>query len=437
MVFRGFGRSETGNVRSINQDRYWVNDELGIFVLADGMGGKSDGERASAELVHGVAERAEQLHDLLQEGNPAQDRRHRMRVHDFLTRLVSQINADLYELGDGDMGTTCEVLALSEEAGFVAHVGDSRTYLLRDGRAHQLTEDHTFAEQLRRQREQFGLEDGEIGEEYEHVLTRSVGGEPEVDIDTLFVDVQGGDRFLLCTDGVSDVLEAEHLYDSLDQGDVEALADRVVERALEVGSTDNVTSLVVAVPESAGEIFEPESPVDTLRKVSFLEQVDLFEGLDQHELMKVLRIVYKERYGDGEAIIRRSEDSEEMYMLLEGEVQLEVEGCEVARLEPGAHFGEMALFGSKPRSANAVAQGDVVLLTIPSRQFRTLVERDDVELGNKLLRNLLRHAAARIRQTTSDLLEARTEPEAKADALERAQTLELDASAVSGSGAED
>lgn len=428
MDFQGFGRSETGDVRAVNEDSYWVGEQWGVFVLADGMGGKEEGERASAALVDEVADRAEQLCELLDEDDPARDHRHRMRVHDYLRRIIGQINSELYDQGGGEMGTTCELLALSGESGFVAHVGDSRTYLLRNERAHQLTDDHTFAEQLRRQREEFGLRsDRRIETQYEHVLTRSVGGKPEIDIDTLFVDVQPGDRFLLCSDGVTDVLESEQLFDAMGSGEVEEFADRVVTRALEVGSTDNATSLVVAVSDAADErAFDEDSPVDTLRKISFLEQVELFEGLDERELMKILRVVYKRRYSDGETIIERNDEAEQLFMLLEGHVELEIEGHEVARLSPGAHFGEMALFGSAPRSANAIADGDVVLLAVPAGQFRRLVEREDIQLGNKLLRNLLQHAAARIRETTLELLDARGRPEDKAKALGTAHTLELD-----------
>lgn len=410
-----------------------------MFVLADGMGGTSDGDRASTAVVEGIASRADQLYDLLAEGEPARDRRHRVRVQDFLRQIVGQINADLYEKGGGDMGTTCEFVVLSEDSGFVAHVGDSRTYLLREDQSYQLTEDHTFAEQLRRQRDEAGVDSLEkVGEDFEHVLTRSVGGEPEIDIDTLFVDVQPGDRFVLCTDGVSDVLRADHLQDSVRAGGLEESADRLVERALQAGSSDNVTAVVTAVSETAeGERFEGESPVDTFRKVSFLEEIDLFRDLGERDLMKILRIVYKRRFGDGETIIRRNDEAGEMFMLLEGNVMLEIEGHEVARLGPGAHFGEMALFGAQPRSANAIADGDVVLLAVPSNQFRRLVESEDVQLGNKLLQNLLQHAATRIRETTLELLESRSTAEEKSQAIGTAHTLEMEATEGGDASAEE
>lgn len=432
MSFRGWVSSEAGNQRESNQDAYLLEPERGVFAVADGMGGKAQGGRASLEVVERFEAQLEELDELLRRSDPASDRRHRAQVHDFLVQRLRKINRELYDESGGEMGTTCDVLVLSGGAGFVAHVGDSRVYLLRDGEIHQITDDHTFAEKVRREQRLRGKEEKSppLRRRYEHVLTRSIGGAPEVDVDTLFVDVQPGDRFLLCSDGVTGVLSDEKLLEVGQSSASENVSEALVETALEEGSTDNVTAIVVSVPEGAAREFGGETPVETLRKVSFLQQLDLFEELESQELMKVIRIVYKEEHRAGETIIEQGATPDRMYMILEGRVSLRVEGHEVAELVSGAHFGEMALFGEHPRSADVVAVEDVVLLVVPSEQFHQLVEVEDIELGNKILRNLLNRAASRIRETTLALLGAREGPDAKAAAVGRADTLELDSDAI-------
>lgn len=431
MTFRGWVSSKAGNQRESNQDAYLLEPERGVFAVADGMGGKAQGGRASLEVVEKFEAQLEELEELLRRSDPASDRRHRAQVHDFLVQRLRKINRELYDESEGEMGTTCDVLVLYGGAGFVAHVGDSRVYLLRDGEIHQITDDHTFAEKVRREQRLRGEEESpQLRRRYQHVLTRSIGGEPEVDVDTLFVDVQPGDRFLLCSDGVNGVLSDQKLLEVDQSSAPEKVSEALVETALEEGSTDNVTAIVVSVPEGAGREFGGETPVETLRKVSFLQQLDLFEDLESQELMKVLRIVYKEEHRAGETIIEQGTTPARMYMILEGRVSLRVEGHEIAELVTGAHFGEMALFGEHPRSADVVAVEDVVLLVVPSEQFHQLVEVEDIELGNKILRNLLNRAASRIRETTLALLGAREGPDAKAAAVGRADTLELDSDAI-------
>lgn len=402
---RAFAKSETGNIRRDNQDSHLVDEAKGVFSIADGMGGKSGGKEASRTLVDRIAESAADFHKLASTLNPVTDQEHRDRILGALEARLHAVNRELYEAGDGEMGTTCDVVLLSPDAAFIAHVGDSRVYLVRDAAIFRLTEDHTFAEKIRRTRRKIGLETGaDQFVQYEHILTRSIGGDPRVDVDTLFVDLQPGDRFILCSDGVSGPLDDEDLLATSMSCGAGALSDALVESALRNGARDNVTALVVDIPTETEGTFDRARPIDTIRKISFLEQIDLFDGVESHDLLKLLRIVFKREYDDGDVIIREGGLAEQMFMILEGDVSLRVDGEEVARMGPGEHFGEMALFSADERSADAVAEGEVTLLAIASERFRRLVERDDLELGNKLLQNLLKHAARRIRTTTSDML---------------------------------
>ena len=418
MQLQGWMASRSAPAGSLNQHASLLDEEHGLFVVAAGVGREADGERASQMFVEQIQKRTDELVELLGESTAAVDEAHRERVHEYLVRWINQINANIYGAGDGKMRTACDVLVVSANEAFIAHVGNGRSYLFRDGRAQQLTEDHTFERKIRRRQRKMriGVEESVHNpHRYNSVLSRAVGGQPQVDVDTLYIDVRAGDRFLLCTDGVTESFEDEYLLSAQQSLDEQDYAGHLVEEALADGESDRATALYVAAPEGVGQYMDPDLAVETGRGMSFLRQVELFEGLEAPELMKVLRIVYKERFADGETIIERGEDAERMFMILDGEVSLRIDGEEIAQAGPGDHFGELALFSEGDRSADAVAVGEVELLTVPSDQFRTLVEVDELELGNKLFRNLLREAASRIRQTNMKLLAARDGDSTSAD----------------------
>ena len=408
MEFDGWVRSETGDVRWENQDSYLSDPQRGLFLVADGMGGRADGGKASQMVIEEVGRIAEELVERVERANPIVDHHHRRDILQFLGEEIERINAEIFEAADGQMGTTCDLLHLAGEAGFIAHVGDSRIYMIRQGRVVQLTDDHTHAARLEREARRRKTEVSDLRlERYAHVLTRAIGTDPRVDIDTLFIDVRPGDLFVICSDGVSDVIDDNDLLEASRTEEPERLADRLVEEAYRGGSTDNATAVTVSVDGPEPSSFGEGAPVDTIRKVTFLEQVPLFAELNSGELLKLLRIVYRHSVAPGEIIIRRGESADRMFMVLEGEVSLQVDDREIVRLGPGEHFGEMGLFGTDIRTADAVPVEETVLLVVPSEEFRRLVESEDPVMGNKLLSRLLEHAADRLQATTEELLEAR------------------------------
>ena len=410
----GWARSETGHVRADNQDAFAIDEESGLFVIADGIGGKVEGAKASRMFVERLHEDGTRFARLLTSSDPIANDDDRRRIFDFLVRRIDRANREIFERGDGRMGTTCEVLLMGEEVAFVAHVGDSRAYLLRDGEIFQLTSDHTFAEELKRRNRDLERA-GEAAEEdfgrYEHVLTRSIGGEPAVEIDTLFVDLQPGDEFILCSDGVSDIVGPEEMLQASEAREPENLAGHLVEAALDGEAGDNSTAVVVQVPVDEGRSFDAGAPVDTIRKVSFLEEIELFEGLNPPDLLKLLRIVYRRSHEPGDYVIREGEETDELYMILEGAVEVSVDDRAIAHLEPGEHFGELALFGPTERTADARASEESTLLVLPGGQLEGMVDAAEPELGNRLLKNLLAHASRRIRDTTTQMLAAESEAE--------------------------
>ena len=403
MKANAWSRTDLGNVRENNEDAFLVSLDHGVFVVADGVGGSSGGEIASGRLVEHIDGVAAQLAQLAAGGNPMYDRDHRERVFSKLLEEVQRANKIIYEVGKEvdpmrPPATTCDVVLLSEQAAFIAHVGDSRVYLLRGTEIFRITEDHTFAEQLRQ--EQIG--DADVIERYRNVLTRSIGGRPQVDVDALFIDLQAGDHLLLCSDGITDYLSGAELLDFASKQLGPELLDTLVDTAKQRGGKDNITAVLVEIEAVATPTLRDTASFDTLKQVDILGNIALFKGLGVRDLLKIMRVVYEVSLRDGDVLEQPSGDGRCMYIVAEGEVELTLDDTPVARFKKGQHFGEYALVGDEQRETAARCVGDTLLLAVPARRFRAIVT-EDAAVGNTLLWNLLEAATRQIRQLSGEI----------------------------------
>ena len=229
-------RSETGLVRKGNEDSYLVQEPL--FVVADGMGGHIAGDVASSTAVEVITNEAGQADAT----NP-----------ETLAQIVRHANARIFERAEEDnslhgMGTTCTLLMLDDGRAHIAHVGDSRAYLLRNDHFDQVTEDHTLVARM--------VREGRLSEEEAHrhpqrsVITRALGVDDEVDVDVSTVNLEDGDRVLLCSDGLSSMVPDKAIAEVLAaEADPQSAADRLVDLALDAGGEDNVTVVVLYVED--------------------------------------------------------------------------------------------------------------------------------------------------------------------------------------------
>ena len=255
-------RTDTGRQRATNEDSHL--ERTPVFVVADGMGGAQAGEVASKVAI---AHFAQDFGDE-DRGDAASDR---------LVRAAHEANAEIHALSESDtrragMGTTLTAAYVGRDEVFVAHVGDSRAYRWRDGELTRITEDHSLVEELLRQ----GRLTEEEAEEHPQrsIITRALGPEPEVDVDTFTVGATDGDLFLLCSDGLTSMIGEPAIADILRAApDVATAADELVAAALAAGGRDNVTVVLFRV-EAVGSLAygapteelsvvaaEPEEPV--------------------------------------------------------------------------------------------------------------------------------------------------------------------------------
>src|SRR5262249_51009217 len=207
-TIRFFAATDVGRVRDHNEDNYLVDKKLALFVVADGMGGHAAGEVASAiavRTVHDEVKKERQLIDDYQTGKSGAGRVTAREILNLLEFAVQRACARIHEDAQIDqqkrgMGTTLSALLIVGNRAFIAHVGDSRIYMMRDAKVQQLTEDHTvFNELIKRGR----LTRDQIEKvAHKNAITRAVGVYERVEVDTLLLDVLPGDQFLLASDGL-------------------------------------------------------------------------------------------------------------------------------------------------------------------------------------------------------------------------------------------
>lgn len=247
LILRSVARSDVGLVREGNEDSGYAGPRL--LAVADGMGGHAAGEVASSATID----------ELLHVENGAGD----SDTLDSLNAAVVAANDRIRQLVLDDprregMGTTLTALLWTGTDIRVAHIGDSRAYLLRDGKLRQLTHDHTFVQTL--------VDEGRISADEANIhparslILKALDGKPDPEPDLDILEVRPGDRLLLCSDGLSGVVSNDTLRDTLiNQRDLGQAADELVELALRGGAPDNVTVVVADVVETAN----PPSSDDT------------------------------------------------------------------------------------------------------------------------------------------------------------------------------
>ncbi|HVK95610.1 MAG TPA: Stp1/IreP family PP2C-type Ser/Thr phosphatase [Noviherbaspirillum sp.] len=241
-------KTDTGLLRSQNEDSVALSPAYGFALLADGMGGYNAGEVAS-NMATTIAKAAlEEGMDTLQHSNArSPEQLHRLIVESVQRTNNTILDAARNEPQYAGMGTTLVAAVFHEDKVMLAHVGDSRAYLLRDGTLTQLTRDHSVLQEQ--------IDAGLISAEWAHyaqnknLVTRAVGVSANVEVDIHEHVTQAGDIFMLCSDGLSDMLRSEEIQESLirQRHSLQTACDILVQEANEAGGHDNISVVLVQV----------------------------------------------------------------------------------------------------------------------------------------------------------------------------------------------
>jgi protein phosphatase len=243
-------KTDVGLVRQGNEDSYLA--EAPLFAVADGMGGHVAGDVASTTAVEVIMKYLND--DLVQDPEK-------------LKEILREANKTIWEKAGSDtnlrgMGTTCTMLLFEGSTAHLAHVGDSRAYLFRDGQLKQITTDHTLVERM--------VTEGRLtADEAAHhpqrnIITNALGIDSDVDVDLFSLDLQNGDRVLICSDGLSSMIDDAEIQTLVADGaDPQTTAEQLVQAALDAGGEDNITVLLLEAAEGEGvEAPPPPPPVE-------------------------------------------------------------------------------------------------------------------------------------------------------------------------------
>lgn len=239
--------SDIGRQRETNEDGYLVREP--VFAVADGMGGHSAGEVASAIALATIKESLRAI--------PQEE-----AIPDLLIKSIEKANAVVFEKSSIEaeqrgMGTTLTVAVSLKHNFYIGHIGDSRAYLFRDGKLTQLTEDHSLVAELVKE----GVLSPTEAEVHPQrsVLTRALGIEPSVQIDVSVTDVKPHDKILLATDGLTAMLSNSEIAELLGpQQDPQRTCQKLVDVANEHGGADNITVVLLEVDQQS--VQEPKAP---------------------------------------------------------------------------------------------------------------------------------------------------------------------------------
>jgi serine/threonine protein phosphatase PrpC len=381
----GAAETSVGKVRDHNEDAHFIDPEQGIFIVCDGMGGHAAGEVASALAVSTIRAKwtSNAMHTVADQwlaAGTADARKHLLHAiqqgvvaaHDA---IVAEAEADR---GKSGMGTTLVgALVVGGDVVF-AHCGDSRAYLVRDGIAMQLTEDHTLLARLLAAGVDVDVE-GE-GIRFKSMLTNALGIGHECKVSTFVVPVADGDRFLLCSDGITEYVKEHEIGEVLSGSPSPArAAQRLVEMALQRGGGDNATALVVRVLE-AGDVARPSE--NLRREEQAIHACPLWAKVNAQQRLRALRIALPRDYAEGEKLPAQTLGDRVAWIIVEGEL------LQDAHMRgPGSLIYPEALLTDRPlpdKDGLAVCQSEVRGLAIRSDDFRELCD-EDPDLAEVLL----------------------------------------------------
>ncbi len=385
----GAAVTHVGNVREHNEDAHYFDADLGLFLVCDGMGGHAAGEVAAAIAIQTIrhkwvdADTSEVADIWLDRGTAIAKKQLIEALRDGVNAAHSAIVAEgVRDPTKQGMGTTLVGAIVVGNELIFAHAGDSRAYIVRDGIAMQLTEDHTLLQRLLAA----GIEVDVSGDgaRFRSMLTNALGIGPECKVSTFVVPLADGDRFMLCSDGISEYVQENEVGEVLvKQPSPARAAQKLVDLALERGGGDNATAIVMRVLEAG----ETPVPAEQRRRDDLsISLCELWsEKVSPQQRLRALRIAIPRDHVVGDRLPAHTLGDRVAWIIVEGEVTIDGEEA-----GPGAFIYPQSLVAGSEvpdKDGLAIARTEVRAVAIRNDDFRELCD-DDAELGEALLESL-------------------------------------------------
>ncbi len=393
MRVRFAARTHRGAVREHNEDNFLIDPKLRLFIVADGMGGHRAGEVASAMSVNLFRKLIRRHRDVVEACQAQDNAENRKKLRKLLDDAVLATNHLVLQHSSSHpwlagMGTTFTGLILAGHHGFLAHVGDSRAYLVREGAANQITQDHTLLNALRSEGKIKALH--ELRAQFRNAVTRAVGVEPHLEVDVADFEVLPGDRFLLCSDGLYEYLDgddlAAHIESRKDQS-CDELVQSMLDLAVQSGGSDNITALWVEAEPAEDE--EALAQGRRRERIRFLADLPLFDGLDDDEIAAVESKMHEWEVRRGDVLDKPGGNTPQVCVLLVGRLGVFLRDEHVDSLRPGTVYGVASMVSRRPSRDEVRALTDCRVLAISNGDMHELLAAPD-SLAQRLTWNLAR-----------------------------------------------
>jgi serine/threonine protein phosphatase PrpC len=421
--YQVFAKTDIGRKRSQNEDSFLVDQDLNLFIVADGMGGHAAGEIASNIAAKEVKKIFQDNQALLTKFKEDPIKSNRWAVKELMDKAIQAANERVYQLSRLDpqrkkMGTTLTCFLLLENHGLIGHVGDSSIHLIRNKNIHQLTDDHTLAH-LYISQGRLTKKEAEKSP-YQNVLTRAVGVQEWIQADLIDFELEPDDQFIMASDGLTGYLSPLEIQEYVRTVEIDQVPPSMILAANEKGGRDNITVVAIQI-----EKIIPEETLlaSATRKIESLKKIPLFKKLTYQQLTQMANILVEEHYREDEKIITEGEIGDKFFICLEGVVRVQKSGSILSELKAGDYFGEMALVDNMPRSADVIVSKDCHILSMTRSDLFHLI-KENPSIAVKFLWSFTQVLTSRLRRTTEDYSIACGEPMELTDLFEQLGTVE-------------
>jgi PPM family protein phosphatase len=395
----------TSQVFSAGDDREGVYPEqilivprLGLVAVADAPGSGEDGRAGLRIALEGVRAHLERNEDILQRFARTPTAELRARILGLLEEGYARAAQELFAFARRrpNVLVTLDVVLIAGTEAFVAHIGDGRVYLVRRGLVHQLTVDHSRAEDPQVFDLLGNTPDDSAGSAGTRRFTRSLGPQPHVRIESLCMELAAEDRFVVTT---------AHLYRALPEGIIGAriTAERLADIGAALIDEAGPDAALVAGCAQVGS-GDPYSLDSAAMRLAILAPMPLFAHCTERELRSIAQATRPRTFPRDTVLFEEGQPGTELYLVISGTVDIVKNGQIMAHFGPGSSFGEMAMLDEPGRSATAVAGDDCELLVIPRDAFFAML-RGNSGLAVKILWNMLLRLSANLRTTSERLAE--------------------------------
>lgn len=371
MRSHGVGLGHVGQKRDNNEDCWLVDDQFGLYAVADGIGGHKAGEVASAIALDAVSQTIRAERELIERVHAGEEApRVLMPLVKEAIQAATRAVSSAGEAQGNRMGCTLTLLIVAGNRGVMAHVGDSRLYLCRKDRVHQLSLDQTLAAEL--------VREGVLPPEklktspYRNHLTQSIGSRDAVRPELLRFEILPGDRLLLCSDGLSNyVPDSAWLAAQLAEEDLEGIPEELIAFANSAGGSDNITAVVVETEtEPTPEVLKAAAAVQA--RLGAISDCFLSQGLSMARQARILTHCTWRQHPLGEVLVAMDDPLPGLVLVTEGQLNVLGHG---GTLQPGEYFGASALVVPRNSRTTVTAGGGCSTLTLTADSLRALSRR--------------------------------------------------------------